>query len=92
MSVRRLVCAAGNLRARTVAPAISTWRSISSRAASCHQRSSCGPVTAESGVSNTVTLTMPETVGDPDEDDNSATDSDGSGLFDDGFEDSGLPD
>lgn len=44
-------------------------------------------VTAESGVSNTVTLTMPETVGDPDEDDNSATDSDGSGLFDDGFED-----
>jgi hypothetical protein len=44
-------------------------------------------VTAESGVSNTVTLTMPETVGDPDEDDNSAIDSDGSGLFNDGFED-----
>jgi hypothetical protein len=48
-------------------------------------------VTAESGVSNTVTLTMPNTVADPNEANNAATDSDGSGLFGDGFEDSVLP-
>lgn len=42
---------------------------------------------AESGVSNTVTLTMPEEVGDPNLANNTATDSDGSGLFLDGFED-----
>ncbi len=42
---------------------------------------------AEDGVSNTVTLTLPGTVGDPDLANNSATDSDGSGLFKDSFED-----
>lgn len=42
--------------------------------------------TAESGVSNTVTLTPPVDVGDPDEGNNTATDTDGSGLFGDGFE------
>ncbi|MCC6561758.1 MAG: DUF11 domain-containing protein, partial [Xanthomonadales bacterium] len=44
-------------------------------------------VTAETGVANTVTLTLPGTVGDPDLANNSATDSDGSGLFKDSFED-----
>ena len=41
---------------------------------------------AESGVSNTVSLTMPVDVGDPNPTNNTATDSDGSGLFNDGFE------
>ncbi|MBL0040640.1 MAG: Ig-like domain repeat protein [Xanthomonadales bacterium] len=41
---------------------------------------------AESGVSNTVSLTMPVDVGDPNPSNNTATDSDGSGLFNDGFE------
>lgn len=42
---------------------------------------------AEAGVANTVTLTMPGGVGDPDLADNTATDTDGSGLFKDSFED-----
>jgi hypothetical protein len=46
---------------------------------------------AESGVSNTVSLTLPNGVGDPNPANNTATDSDRSGLFGDGFEDSGLP-
>jgi hypothetical protein len=46
---------------------------------------------AESGVSNTVSLTLPNGVGDPNAANNTATDSDSSGLFGDGFEDSGLP-
>lgn len=41
---------------------------------------------AESGVSNTVSLTLPNGVGDPNLSNNTATDSDGSGLFGDGFE------
>ena len=41
---------------------------------------------AESGVSNTVSLTMPNGVGDPNLANNTATDSDGSGLFSDSFE------
>lgn len=43
---------------------------------------------AEAGVSNTVSLTMPAGVGDPNLSNNTATDSDGSGLYTDGFEDS----
>lgn len=47
--------------------------------------------TAETGVSNTVTLTMPGNIGDPNLTNNTATDSDGSGLFTDGFEGSVIP-
>lgn len=46
---------------------------------------------AETGVSNTVSLTLPGGVGDPNLGNNTATDSDGSGLFADGFEDNGPP-
>lgn len=42
---------------------------------------------AENGVANSATLTLPGTVGDPDLGNNSATDTDGSGLFKDSFED-----
>ena len=42
--------------------------------------------TSESGVSNTATVTLPNTVADPNPGNNSATDIDRSGMFDDGFE------
>lgn len=42
---------------------------------------------AEDGIANSVTLTLPGTVGDPNLANNSATDTDGSGLFKDSFED-----
>jgi len=44
-------------------------------------------VTSEAGISNTATVVLAAGVGDPNLLNNSATDSDGSGLFGDGFED-----